>query len=75
MFYDTLNFRSSHSQVLFSRSAAYLSLLVHKIQHTAQDGQQQDADNDDRNDNTAALWWGEKGTQTTRALQSVAETV
>lgn len=48
---------SLHLQVLLSRSATDLSLFVEEVEHTPQDGQQQNADNDDSNDDTIALWW------------------
>lgn len=48
---------SLHSQVLLAGSATDLALFVEVVEHTPQDGQQQDEDNDDCNDNPIALWW------------------
>lgn len=44
-------------QVLLAGAAADLSFLVEEVEHASQDGQQQDADDDDRNDYAIALWW------------------
>lgn len=42
-------------QVLFSGPAADLSLFVEEVEHTPQNGQQQDADDDDCYDDSSAL--------------------
>lgn len=42
-------------QVLFSGPAADLSLFVEEVEYTPQNGQQQDADDDDRYDDSSAL--------------------
>lgn len=44
-------------QVLLAGSATDLALFVEEVEHTPQDGQQQDADDEDRNDNTTALFF------------------
>lgn len=57
-----------YSQVLLARPAAELALFVEEVEHTTQDGQQQDADYDDCNDNTTALWWRRSTTTNTGLL-------
>lgn len=37
--------------------AGNLALLIQEVEDTSQDGQQEDADDEDRNDHTTALWW------------------
>lgn len=49
-----------YSQVLFARSPTDFALFVEEVENTPQDGQQQDADDDDCNDDTFALWGEEE---------------
>lgn len=46
-----------YSQVLLARSPTDFALFVEEVEHTPQDGQQQDADDDDCDDSTVAPWW------------------
>lgn len=52
-----------YSQVLFARSPTDFALFVEEVEHTPQDGQQQDADDDDCNDDTFALWGRRRSTR------------
>lgn len=62
---------SLHLQVLLAGSATDFALFAEEIQHTPQDGQQQDADDDHCNNNTtAALWW-RRSTRTTAGLPTL----
>lgn len=49
-------------QILLARSPTDLAPFVEEVKNTAQNGQQQYAYDDDRNDHATALWW-RKSTQ------------
>lgn len=47
-------------QILLARSPTDFALFVEEVEHTPQNGQQQDADDEDCDDDATALWWGKE---------------
>ena len=58
-------------QVLLAGAATDLSLLVKEVEHAAQDGQQQQADDENRDDHTAAPCWRESISKPRRVIHCV----